>query len=319
MQSPEDIQTPLGVFVMVARTLTAMTLRMFPLGMAVVALAMRASAQQTVCGEAEYAALLRKSPPTGEYLHYPIPPGAQIDIQQSLWEGWPRRAFSQTLVYRFPQGTKVSDVERFLVQAGVYKAFGNVYRDVNPKRKPGDTMRKVTEEDGHVTFSIFRQVHLSEGTPFGDVAWVAKDLRDHAPTAADLLVPLYPGALLDLDSSTAMIVGSPSPQIIYFTSDRPETVKAFYGIAGSESLRQISRFDSVSVAAYNGRDPQMRTKITIQVSYEYDPSRPDRKIPNAHLTGAGPVVPGPPLGWKPRRWKGGCERGPIAPIVLTPR
>lgn len=281
-------------------------------------MAMPVAAQQTVCGQAEYTAMLQKTPPTGDYLHYPIPPGAQIDVQQTLREGWPRRALSISLVYRFPPGTKVSDVEHFFVQAGVYKLFGTVYRDVNPNRKPGDTMRKVIEEDGRVTFSIFRRLSVSEGTPFGDVAWVAKELRDHPPTAAQLLAPLYPGAVLDIDSSTTMIVSEPSARISYLTSDKLETVKAFYGIPGGESVRQISRFDSVSVEAYAGRNPQERTKITIAVSYEYNLDRPDRKVPGAHLTGAGPAVSGPPPGWKPRQWKGGCERGPIAPIVAAP-
>jgi hypothetical protein len=304
---------------MLDRMLTARTLLLFTIRVAAVALVMPLAAQQTVCGQSEYAAMLKKSPPSGDYLHYPIPSEAQIDIQQTLREGWPRRSFSLSVVYRFPSGTKVSDVERFFVQAGVDRLFGTVYRDVNPNRKPGDVMRKVTEEDGHVTFSIARQLKVSEGTPFGDVAWVARQLRDHPPTAADLLVPLYPRAVLDIDSSTTMIVSEPSPRVSYFTSDSPGTVKAFYGIPAVEIERRISRFDSVSVEAYRGRDPQKRTKITVQVSYEYNPGRQERKIPVAHLTGAGPAVAGPPPDWKPRQWKGGCERGPIAPIVASPR
>lgn len=302
---------------MLNRMLNSRTVGVFTIRVAFVALAMPMAAQRTVCGEAEYAAMLGKSPPTADFLHYPIPPGAQIDIQQSIREGWPRRSFSLTLVYRFPVGTKVSDVERFFVQAGVYKAFGSVYRDVNPNRRRGDTMRKVTEEDGRVTFSIFRQLEVSEGTPFGDVAWVARELRDHPPTASDLLAPIYPGAVLDIDSSTNMIVGNPSPRIFYFTSDSADTVKAFYGIPAGESVRHISHYDSVGVEAYRGRDSQYRTKISIEVSFEYSAGRQDRKIPTAHLSGAGPAVSGPPPGWGPRQWKGGCYRGPIAPIVAT--
>ena len=284
------------------------------IGFAVAALSIPANAQQTVCGQTEYAASLRKSPPDARYLHYPIPPGARIDIQQTLNEGWPRRAFSETFVYRFPPGTRVSDVERFFVQAGVYKAFGTLYRDVNPNRRPGDSMRKVTEDDGadpHVTFSIFRRTVPSEGTPFGDVAWVAQQLRDHPPTPTDLTAPIYPGAGLDIDSSTARIVGDPSPVISYLTADSPESVKAFYGIPASEHSRKISpdnRLHRVSVAAFSSRDPQKRTKIEIQLPHEG---------PIAHLTGAGPVVPGAPPGWKPRQWKGGCVREPVAPIVVV--
>ena len=44
------------------------------------ALAVSAQAQTTVCGQAEYEAMLRKSPPATERVHFPIPPGAQIDI-----------------------------------------------------------------------------------------------------------------------------------------------------------------------------------------------------------------------------------------------
>jgi hypothetical protein len=273
-------------------------------------------AQQTVCSQAEYATLLRKTPPTGEYLHYPLPPGAQIDIQQTLIEGWPRRAFSQSLVYRFPPGTKVSDVERFFVQAGVYKAFGSVYRDVNPNRKPGDIMRKVTEEDGHVTFSICRQLHVSEGTPFGDVAWVAKELRDRAPTAADILVPLYPGAVLDLDNSTAMIMTNPDNYVCYSTPDSPQTVRAFYGMAPTEITRQFSPGDSVTVEETHARAPRNGTQIRIRLSYKHagGPGRA-AQTPTVHLDGPGPAVAGPPPGWKPRQWKGGCVR---EAIVVAP-
>jgi hypothetical protein len=99
-----------------------MTSRAFVIQIAVAVLAMQATAQQMVCGPAEYEAMLRKSPPPAEWLRYPIPPGARIDIQNTLAQGWPRRSFSQTIVYNFPRGTKVADIERFFVQAGVYKA-----------------------------------------------------------------------------------------------------------------------------------------------------------------------------------------------------
>jgi len=116
-------------------------------------------------------------------------------VQQTLREGWPRRSFSQTIVCNFPAGTKVPDVERFFVQAEVYKASrsGALYTDINPNRKPGDGMRKVTEDDGVVTLSICRNTRPSTGTPFGDVAWTVKQRRDHPPTAADLALPLAPG------------------------------------------------------------------------------------------------------------------------------
>lgn len=278
------------------------------------------TAQATVCGQAEYAALLRKSPPSADWLHYPIPPGARIDIQQTLREGWPRRSFLQTLVYSFSPGTKIADVERFFLQAGVYKASGTVYRDVNPNRKPGDSMRKVTEDDGVVTFTIFRRTVPSEGTPFGDIAWTARQLRDHAPTATDLTVPLYPGAVLDIDGSTAMIMTNPSPYLYYSTPDSLQAVKAFYGIPAGDFTRQFSPDDSITVEANRAGAQRNWTRIQIRLSYKHVAGAgPDFQAPTAHLTGPGPAVPGPPPGWQPRRWKDGCERGPIAPIIGTSR
>lgn len=292
------------------------------IGFMAVALSVPAAAQQTVCGQAEYQAMLRKTPPSAEWLHYPIPPGARIDMQNTLAQGWPRRSFSQTIVYNFPPGTKVADIERFFVQAGVYKASpsGALYRDVNPNRKPGDSMRKVTEDDGIVTFSIFRNTRPSEGTPFGDVAWTAKQLRDHPPTATDLTVPLYPGAVLDIDQSTAMIMTSPSPYIYYSTADSPQTVRAFYGMGPADITRQFSPDDSVTVEGNRTGAPRNGAQIKIQLSYKHTVAAGRAvQAPTAHLTGPGPAVSGPPPGWKPRQWKGGCERGPIAPIVIAPQ
>lgn len=288
---------------------------------ALAVLTLRATAQQMVCGQAEYEAMLRKSPPSAEWMRYPIPPGAQIDMQNTMAQGWPRRSFSQTIVYKFPPGTKVADVERFFVQAGVYKASasGRLYTDVNPNRKSGDSMRKVTEDDGVVTFSIIRNTRPSEGTPFGDVAWTAKQLRDHPPTASDLTVPLYPGAVLDIDQSTAMIMTNPDPYIYYSTPDSLQTVRAFYGMAPDQVTRELSRFDSVTVEQNRTGIPRNWTQIRIRLSYKHAASAGQAvEAPATHLTGPGPAVPGPPPGWKPRQWKGGCERGPIAPIVITP-
>lgn len=301
-----------------------MTSQALAIRIAVAALAVltvRASAQQMVCGQAEYEAMLRKSPPSAEWMHYPIPPGARIDMQNTMAQGWPRRSFSQTIVYKFPPGTKVADIERFFVEAGVYKASasGRLYTDVNPNRKPGDSMRKVTEDDGVVTFSIFRNTRPSEGTPFGDVAWTAKQLRDHPPTASDLTVPLYPGAVLDIDRSTALIMTNPSPYIYYSTSDSPQAVRAFYGMAPAEITRQFSPDDSVTVEGNRVGTPRNGTQIRIELSYKHAVEAGRAvQAPAAHLTGPGPAVPGPPPGWKPRQWKGGCERGPIAPIVIMP-
>lgn len=289
-----------------------MNLPAFSFAIALGALTVSVQAQTTVCGEAEYAAMLRKSPPTAEWVHYPIPPAAQIDVQQTLNEGWPRRAFSQTLVYRFPSGTKVADVERFFVQAGVYETKGTLFRDVNPNKRPGDSMRNVTEDDGVVTYSIHRRTTPTLGTPFGDVAWVAEQLRDHPPTAAELTVPLYPGAILDIDSSTAGIVNDPGAVIGYYTSASLEEVRAFYGIPANGFVRKISpddRIHRLSVAAYSKSNLEKRTRFWIELPYHG---------PISHLTGAGPIVAGPPPGWKPRRWKGGCERKPIAPILPAP-
>jgi hypothetical protein len=298
-----------------------MTSQAFAIRIAVAALAMRATAQQMVCGLAEYEAMLRKSPPSAEWLRYPIPPGERIDMRNTLAQGWPRRSFSQTIVYNFPPGTKVADIERFFVQAGVYKASpsGALYTDVNPNRKPGDSMRKATEDDGVVTYSIFRNTRPSEGTPFGDVAWTAKQLRHQPPTATDLTVPLYPGAVLDIDKSTALIMTSPSPHIYYITPDSVQTVRAFYGMAPAEVTRQFTPDDSVTVEPNRTGTSRNWTQIRIQVSYKHIAGA-ERAVqaPTAHLTGAGPAVPGPPPGWKPRQWKGGCERGPIAPIVVMP-
>jgi hypothetical protein len=292
----------------------------FVILIAVAALPTPVTAQQTVCGQAEYAALLAESPPSAEWLRYPIPPSARIDIQQTLREGWPRRSFSQTIVYNFPPGTKVADVERFFVQAGVYKAFGTLYRDVNPNRKPGDSMRRVTEDDGVVTFTIHRRTVPSEGTPFGDVAWTAKQLRDHPPTASDLTVPVYPGAVLDIDGSAAMIMTGPDPYISYSTPDGLQAVKAFYGLPAGEVTRKVSPDDSISVEAHKPGAPGNGTHIQIRLSYKHAAGTGQAvQAPTAHLTGPGPAVPGPPPGWKPRQWKGGCERGPVAPIVITPR
>lgn len=294
--------------------------RTYLIGFAIAALSLQATAQQTVCGPAEYEAMLRKSPPSAEWMRYPIPPGARIDMQNTLAQGWPRRSFSQTIVYNFPPGTKVTDIERFFVQAGVYKASasGALYTDVNPNRKPGDSMRKVTEDDGVVTFSIFRNTRPSEGTPFGDVAWTAKQLRDHPPTAIDLTVPLYPGAVLDIDQSTAMIMTSPDPYVYYSTPDSPQTVRAFYGMAPAEITRQFSPDDSVTVEGNRAGTPRNGTQIRIRLSYKHT-AAPGRAVqaPAAHLTVPGPAVPGPPPGWKPRQWKGGCERGPVAPVVIV--
>jgi hypothetical protein len=273
------------------------------------ALAVSAQDQTTVCGEAEYAVMLRKSPPTAEWMRYPIPPRARIDVQQTLIEGWPRRGFSQTIVYRFPSGTKVADVERFFVQAGVYEAHGTLFRDVNPNKWPGDSMRHVTEDDGVVTYSIHRRTTPTLGTPFGDVAWVAEQLRDHPPTAADLTAPLYPGATLDIDSSAARIVSEPGAVIDYYTSASLEQVRAFYGIPAHEFVRKISpdaRLHRLSVAAYSRSNREKRTRFWIELPYQG---------PISHLTGPGPIVAGPPPGWNPRRWKGGCELKPIAPIL----
>lgn len=291
-----------------------MPLRLFLTMIALAALPLEAVAQQTVCGETEYAALLRNSPPSAAWLHYPIPPGARIDIHQTLREGWPRRSFSQTIVYNFLPGTKVADVELLFVQAGVYKAFGTLYRDVNPNRKPGDSMRKVTEDDGVVTFSIFRRTVPSEGTPFGDVAWTAKQLRDHPPTATDLTVPPYPGAVLDIDTSTSMIMTNPSPSLYYSTPDSPQSVKAFYGIPAGEIARKVSPDDSVSVEGNRTGTPRNGTQIRIQLSYKHTAGAGRAaEAPTAYLTGPGPAVPGPPPGWKPRQWKGGCVHEPVAP------
>ncbi len=142
-----------------------MTHHRFAICVAMIVAAMRTPAQQMVCGKAEYEAMLRKSPPSAEWMHYSIPPGARIDIQNTMAQGWPRRSFSQTIVYDFPPGTKLADVERFFVQAGVYRASpsGAVYTDVNPRRGPGDSMRKVTEDDGVVTFTIHRNTRPSPG------------------------------------------------------------------------------------------------------------------------------------------------------------
>jgi hypothetical protein len=297
-----------------------MTSRAFVIRIAVAVLAVRATAQQTVCGPAEYEALLRKSPPSAEWLRYPIPPGARIDMQNTLAQGWPQRSFLQTIVYNFSPGTKVTDIERFFVQAGVYKASpsGALYTDVNPNRKPGDSMRKVTEDNGVVTFSIFRKTKPSEGTPFGDVAWTAKQLRDHPPTAIDLTVPLYPGAVLDIDQSTFRIMTSPDPYVSYSTPDSPQTVRAFYGMAPDQVTRELSRFDSVTVEQNRTGTPRNGTQIRIRLSYKHTAGGQPVQAPAAHLTGPGPAVPGPPPGWKPRQWKGGCERGPVAPIVIMP-
>ena len=299
-----------------------MSRRTHLIGLAVAMLAMRAAAQQTVCGQSEYEAMLRKSPPSAEWLRYPIPPGARIDMRETLGQGWPRRSFSQTIVYNFPPGTRVADIERFFVQAGVYKASpsGALYADVNPNRKPGDSMRKVTEDSGVVTFSIFRETRPSTGTPFGDVAWTARQLRDHPPTATDLTVPLYPGAILDIDQSTFRIMTSPSPYVCYATPESLQTVRAFYGMAPTEVTREFSPDASVTVELNRTGSQRNWTQIRIRLSYKYtaDAGR-GVQAPSAHLTGPGPAVPGPPPGWKPRQWKGGCERGPIAPIVITPR
>ena len=141
-----------------------MKLKAFILMFLIAGLALPAKAQMTVCGEAEYASLLRKSPPGAEYMRYPIPPTARVDVEQTLAEGWPRRAFSQTIVYRFPAGTRVADVERFFVEAGVYEAKGSLFRDVNPNRKPGDSMKSKKEcldtlircagGDGNLLFNV---------------------------------------------------------------------------------------------------------------------------------------------------------------------
>jgi hypothetical protein len=299
-----------------------MAIQGFVIRIAVAALSLEAIAQQTVCGPAEYEAMLRKSPPSAEWLRYPIPPGARIDMQNTLAQGWPRRSFSQTIVYSFPPGTKVADIERFFVQAGVYQASasGALYTDVNPNRKPGDSMRKVTEDDGVVTFSIFRNTRPSEGTPFGDVAWTAKQLRDHPPTAADLTVPIYPSAVLDIDHSTAMIMTSPGPSVYYSTPDSLQTVRAFYGMAPTEVTRQFGRDDSVVVDVNRTGTTRGGTQIGVRLSYKHTAATGRAvQAPTAYLTGAGPTVPGSPPGWKPRQWKGGCEREPIGPIVVTPQ
>ena len=297
-----------------------MTSHAFAIGIAVAALAMRATAQQMVCGPAEYEAMLRKSPPSAEWMRYPIPPGARIDMRNTLAQGMPRRSFSQTIVYDFPPGTKVADIERFFVQTGVYQASpsGALYTDVNPNRKPGDSMRKVTEDNGVVTFSIFRDTRPSQGTPFGDVAWTAKQFRDHPPTATDLTVPLYPGAVLDIDDSTFRTMTSPDPYVSYSTTDSLQVVRAFYGMAPTEVTRQFSRDASVVVDLIRTGTMRGGTKIVIRLNYKYTATAGRAaQAPTAHLTGSGPAVPGPPPGWKPRQWSGGCERGPIAPIVLT--
>lgn len=243
-------------------------------------------------------------------------------MRNTLAQGWPRRSFSQTIVYDFPAGTKVADVERFFAQAGVYKASpsGALYTDVNPNRRPGDSMRKVTEDDGVVTFSIFRNTRPSGGTPFGNVAWTAKQIRDHPPTAAGLVVPLYPGAILDIDQSTARIMTGPDPYLCYSTADSLETVRAFYGMSHAEVTRQFSPGDSITVETNRTGATRGGTQIRIQLSYKHTATAGRAaQAPAAHLTGPGPAVPGPPPGWKPRQWKGGCERGPIAPIVVTPQ
>lgn len=299
-----------------------MTYHTFAIRIAVAALAMRATGQQMVCGAAEYEAMLRKSPPSAEWMRYLIPPGARIDMRETLAQGWPRRSFSQTIVYSFPQGTKVADVERFFLQAGVYKASpsGALYTDVNPNRIAGDSMRKVTEDSGVVTFSIFRDTRPSQGTPFGDVAWTAKQLRDHPPTAADLTVPLYPGAVLDIDQSTFRIMTSPDAYVCYATPDSLQAVRAFYGMAPTEVTRQLSRFDSVTVDVIRTGTHRNWSQICIRLSYKHTAAA-GRAIeaPATHLADRGSAVPGPPPGWKPRQWRDGCERGPIAPIVVSPQ
>lgn len=292
------------------------------IGLAVAALSLPATAQQMVCGPAEYETMLRKSPPSAEWMRYPIPPGARIDMRETLAQGWAQRSFLQTIVYNFPPGTKVADIERFFVQAGVYQASpsGALYTDVNPNRKPGDSMRKVTEDRGVVTYSIFRSTRPSQGTPFGDVAWTAKQLRDHPPTAIDLTVPLYPGAVLDIDQSTALIMTSPDPYVYYSTPDSLQTVRAFYGMAPTEFTRQFSPDASVMVDLIRTGTRRGGTQIRIRLSYKHVVAAGRAvQAPTAHLTGPGPAVPGPPPGWKPRQWSGGCEHGPIAPILVTPQ
>ena len=100
---------------------------------------------------------------------------------------------------------------------------------------------------------------LSDGTPFGDVAWVAHQLRDYTPASADLTVPLYSGAVLDIDSSAATIGNERFPVTPCLTADTPESVKAFYGIPAKEHFPKISpdeRHHRVFVTVYRTRDPQ---------------------------------------------------------------
>jgi hypothetical protein len=250
-----------------------------------------AQSRTTVCGQAEYAAMLRRSPPTVERLQFPIPPGAQISVQQTPNEGWPRRGFSQRTIYRFPPGTKVADVERFFVRAGMYEVKGTLLRDVLPNKRPGNSTRKVTEVEEVVTYSTYRNTIPAKGTPWGDVAWVAEQLRDHPPTAADLTAPLFPGAVLDIDFSTAGISLETGAVIGYYTSASLEEERALYGIPANAWVRKISpdsRIHQLSVAAYSKTGPKKRTRFWIELP---NPG------PVAHLTGAGPIGAGPPPGW----------------------
>lgn len=104
--------------------------RVLRIALALMALATPAVAQQTVCGEAEYAGWLRNAPPTAEHMRFPPPPGGRLDTRQSIGEAYPRRAFSQTFVYRMPQGTPAEDV------IGCYRGPGPAADGPPPGWKP---------------------------------------------------------------------------------------------------------------------------------------------------------------------------------------
>jgi hypothetical protein len=61
-----------------------------------------------------------------------------------------------------------------------------------------------------------------------NVEELAKSLKNKPPTAKDLGVPIYPGATFDAASSAGMSAGNDYRMYIYFTTDPPSKVAAFY-------------------------------------------------------------------------------------------
>ena len=116
--------------------------------------------------------------------------------------------------------------------------------------------------------------------------------RDHPPNRQCVGRPLYPGAALDFDNSTSMIISNPSNTIYYFDTGHPQTVKAFYGIpAGESSLSshpmKASRWTEIDTPL---REAGRGFRIEVSCKHAAGAGRtPTARI--AHLTGVGHAFP----------------------------